>query len=267
MRQDDPRRDDTEDRLRQALHAQLDGAEPATPPASIRALGARRAARIPFGLVAAGASIVVVAALVGSRLPWTDGGHPAATATGATVASPSTLASTMPAPLPPGLLGSPATAPSAGSGTGAADQQMSSVQPAATAAGPAVATPDIRVVPPPRPATAPPVPRSTPTATPSAQATGTVVVTLAQAGGTVGLAVGQHLELQFGTAYQWSITVTGSGVLAPVLAPLPAGAQGLWVAERAGTASFEAVGNPRCLQATPPCGMPSREFSLTVIVR
>jgi hypothetical protein len=266
MRQDDPRGDDTENRLRRTLHAQLDGAEPATPAASARAAGARRAARIPFGLVAAATSILVVAALVGSRLPWTGGGHPGATATGATVASPSIFASTMPAPVPPGLLGSAAMAPPAGIGTGAPDQQAASAQPAATAAGPAVASPS-RVVPPPRPATAPPVPRSTPTATPAAQATGPVVVTLAQAGGTVDLAVGQHLELQFGTAYQWSISVTGSGILVAVPAPVPAGVQGIWAAERAGTASIRAVGNPLCLQAKPPCGMPSREFSVTVIVR
>ena len=266
MRQDHPGLDDTEDRLRRGLHAQLDGAEPAATRAFARASGARRAARIPFGLVAAAASVVVVAALVGSRLPWTGGGHPGAAATGTTVASPSVLASTMPAPVPPGPLGSTATAPSAGSGTGAADQQVSSAQPIATA-GRAVATPGIRVVPPPRPATAPPVPRSTPTATPAAQVAGTVVVTLAQAVGTVGLAVGQRLELQLGTVYQWSISVTGTGVLAAMSAPLPTGVQGLWVAERAGTASVRAIGNPLCLQAKPPCGMASREFSLTVVVR
>ncbi len=266
MRQDDQRPDDTEDRLRRALHAHLDGAEPAAPSASVGAPGARRAARIPFGLVAAAASIVVVAALVGSRLPWTGGGQPGAAVTAAPFGSPFVLASAMPAPVTPGLLGSTATVPSAGIGELAPGQPAESAQPAATPLGAAVAPPSVRVVPPPRPATAPPVPRPTPIATPAAQATGTVVVTLAQAGGTVGLAVGQHLELQFGTAYQWSITVTGSGVLAAVLAPLQAGAQGLWAAERAGTASLQAIGNPVCLQATPPCGMPSREFSLTVIV-
>ena len=94
----------------------------------------------------------------------------------------------------------------------------------------------------------------------------TVVVTLAGTGGTVGLAVGQRLELQLGTAYQWSISVTASGVLAAVTARVPPGVQGIWVAERAGTASIHGVGNPVCLQAKPPCGMPSREFSVTVIV-
>lgn len=267
MRQDEPLRDDTGERLRRALHAQLDGAEPATPSASVRAPGARRVTRIPFGLVAAGASIVVVAALVGSRLPLTGGGNPGKAATGTTVASPSVLASTMPAPVPPGLLESPATAPSAGVGTSASGQQTAAAEPAATAPGPAVAPASILVVPPPRHATAPPVPRSTPTATPIAAATGTVVVTLAQGGGTVGLGVGQHLELQLGTAYQWSISVTGSGVLAAVQAPVPTGVQGLWVAARPGTASIRAVGNPLCLQAKPPCGIASREFTLTAVVR
>jgi hypothetical protein len=261
MRQDDPRRD-IEDRIRRALHSQLDGAEPAPPPASVRAPGARHAARIPFGLVAAGASILVVAALVGSRLPWTDSGHPGAAPPGTAAASTGTL----PAPVPPGLPESTAMVPSAGIGTGAPDRQVSSPEPAATAVGPAVVTPGIRVAPPPRPASPPPASRPTPTATPAPQATGTVVVTLAQGGGTVDLAVGQHLELQLGTAYQWSISLVGSGILAAVLAPVPAGVQGLWIAERAGTASIRAIGNPPCLQAKPPCGMPSRELTLTVIV-
>lgn len=266
MRHDEPRPDDTEDRLRRALHAQLDGAEPAAPPASVRAPGARRATRIPFGLVAAAASVVVVAALVGSRLPWAVG-HPGAAGTGTAAASPSVLADTFPAPVPPGLPGAVAPVPSGGIGTGTASQQTPSSRPAATSAGPAVVQPSIRVEPPPRPATPPPASRPTPTATPATQIAGTVVVTLAQGGGTFDLAVGQHLELQLGTSYQWSISVTASGVLAAVTARVPPGVQGLWVAERAGTASILAIGNPPCLQAKPPCGMPSREFGITVIVR
>jgi hypothetical protein len=269
MPRDEPRRDDTGDRLRRALHAQLDGAEPAAP-ASVRAPGARRATRIPFGLVAVGASIVVVAALVGSRLPGTGGGHPGAVTIGSAVPGPSVLAGMMPAPVPPGLPGSAAPVPSAAIGTGAPSRQSSSSQPAATAVvapGHGVAPPSVRVEPPPGLPSAPPPPRPTPTTTPAAQATGTVVVTLAQGGETVDVAVGQHLELQLGTAYQWSISVTGSGVLTAVSARLPTGVQGLWVAERGGTASVQAIGNPPCLQAKPPCAMPSREFAITVIVR
>ena len=263
MRQDEPLRDDTGERLRRALHAQLDGAEPATPSASVRAPGARRATRIPFGLVAAGASIVVVAALVGSRLPLTGGGNPGAAATGTTVASPSVLASTIPAPVPPGLLESPATARPPGRTTRVASRRRRRTGGDSTRpGGPRRASGSCRR----RGPALPPGPGDARghSAGPTPE---TVVVTLAQAGGTIDLAVGQHLELQLGTAYQWSICVTGSGVLAAVPAPVPTGVQGLWVAERPGTASIRAVGNPLCLQAKPPCGMASREFTLTAVVR
>ncbi len=94
-----------------------------------------------------------------------------------------------------------------------------------------------------------------------------MIVTVAQAGQTIELTVGQRLVLQLGTGYDWTTQVGGSGVLVPVAAPLPAGVQGEWVAERIGTASILAIGNPPCLQAKPPCGMPSRAFDMTVVVR
>ena len=124
----------------------------------------------------------------------------------------------------------------------------------------------VQAVPPPVAATMPPAASATPTAIPWSTS-GTVVVTLAQAGQTIDLAVGQRLVLELGTTSQWTVRVDGSGVLTPASVPLQASQQGAWVAERAGTAQIQVIGNPFCPQVRPPCGMPSRAFTATVVVR
>ena len=45
------------------------------------------------------------------------------------------------------------------------------------------------------------------------------------------------------------------------------GSQGLYRAHKAGETTLTATGDPTCRQARPPCGAPSREFRLQVIVR
>lgn len=262
------RDDDLEERLRRAFHLQLDGAEL---PATDRQARARRGARAPFGLLAAAASIVLVAVLVGSRLAG-PGETPAGVGP-----VPATAGASSNAVLGSGTPGSaatgestpvaiPSTAGSAGvlgPGPNLTAVSPAPAQPPATAK---TATATVRVAPPPVAATLPPAPTPTPTSAP-VSASGTVVVTLAQAGGTIYLAVGRQLVLQLGSTYQWAVQVGGSGVLAPASVPLQAGQQGAWIAERTGTAQLQVIGNPFCLQSKPPCAMPSRAFTVIVVVR
>lgn len=45
------------------------------------------------------------------------------------------------------------------------------------------------------------------------------------------------------------------------------GAQGIYRANTPGTAIPTAYGNPKCVQSTPPCLMPSVMFRITLIVQ
>ncbi len=263
------RDDDLEERLRRALHVQLDIAEPTT---TDRPPRARRGVSGPFGLLAAATSIVLVAVLVGPRLAGPGGTSPGGSS----------------GPFPAGT-SSAEVAGSEAPGTGGASASTSGSIPSTTgsAGGPgpgpnltAMSPAPTRTQPldatlPPTPAEtrgpAPtasrkPAPTRTPWATPTA-ASAVVVVTLADAGQTVDLAVGQRLVLQLGATYQWTVQVSGSGVLAPASVPSQADQQGTWIAERTGTAQLQVVGNPYCLHSKPPCAMPSRAFTVTVIVR
>ena len=52
--------------------------------------------------------------------------------------------------------------------------------------------------------------------------------------------------------------------------PIPAivvGAKDRYIAFTNGTATLTATGDPVCLSSTPPCGMPSIVFEITVIVQ
>ena len=261
------RDDDLEERLRRALHVQLDGTEP---PATDRRPRARHGAGVPFGLLAAATSVVLVALLVGPRLAGPGGtpagGSPALAAAG--VSSTAGVSSEAPGAAPSGP-STPAAIPPAGSaGSPGPSPSPVAVSPSGTEHPTPTKTPTatVQAVPPPVAVTMPPAPTATPTPVPQS-ASGTVVVTLAQVGQTIDLAVGQQLVLQLGSTYQWTVQVSGSGVLAPTSVPSQAGQQGAWIAERAGTAQLQVIGNPFCLQLKPPCGMPSRAFTVTVVVR
>lgn len=269
--------DDLETRLRRMLHAELDGTEPASPapvPGGTRGSRIRgRSGPAPLGLLAAITSIVIVAALVGPRLagpggtPATAGSAPAGSAPAGAIAP----AGGSPVQAGPGTSGtSPSTAPAAGIASPAVASSAApgpigtppAPVPAATRVAAATATPGATHARPTPSAS----PAPSPTATTSGETTGSVVVTLADADGPVMLAVGQRLVLQLGTTYDWVVSVDGTGVLAPVTGALQPGQQGAWIAERAGTALIRIVGNPPCLQAKPPCLMPSRVLTITVTV-
>lgn len=72
--------------------------------------------------------------------------------------------------------------------------------------------------------------------------------------------IGDELRISLDNAYVWSLaSISDPTVLA--------GAQDGYFAFANGTATLTMIGNPECLNLTPPCGMPSILYSLTVIVQ
>jgi len=98
---------------------------------------------------------------------------------------------------------------------------------------------------------------------------GGLTVTLADQGKTINMTVGQSFLLKLGGDYTWNIVISDENVISrtPRNIPLVQGAQGIYDATAAGTATFTATGEPVCLKATPPCSTPSIQFSITVVVK
>lgn len=85
-------------------------------------------------------------------------------------------------------------------------------------------------------------------------------VTMADNGRTFVMNVGDSLRLNLDLSYGWSpFSISNPAVLA--------GAQDRLFAFEAGTATLTTTGDPECLNLTPPCGMPSIIFTITVIVQ
>lgn len=155
------------------------------------------------------------------------------------------------------------------------------VAPAASASSPPIATaqasesPAATVVPSPAPSAAPsasPAPRSsagpTPTPRPTTPPPDTRTITLANDGSTVHVAIGARVLVKLGTDLVWTVQVANPAVLARVRGvALIVGAQGLYAAVRAGSTLVTATGDAACRTAVPPCMVPTRLFSVTVIVR
>lgn len=261
--------DDIERRLIRALHAYLDDAHPAGGPVVGRAR--RRTAGAPVGLLAVAAVVVVVAALTVPALTGPGGPFAPAAATSpgqaAGLSASGGIADGLSADVggaSPVASTGVATGQSLAASSGAVPVLPSPVAPRATSritsggsAAHGTATPV---------ATA--APRPSPTPAPTASAAGTtVVVTIAEAGATVHVAVGDRLQLELGTLYTWAVSLApaGSSVLVAVPGALPAGQQGAWTATKAGSVTVVAVGDPLCRQAKPACMLASREFTLTVV--
>lgn len=88
----------------------------------------------------------------------------------------------------------------------------------------------------------------------------TIEATMADNGRTFVMNVGDKLMLNLDFSYGWSaFSISNNAVLA--------GAQDGFFALTAGTATLTTTGNPECLNFTPPCGMPSILYSITVIVQ
>jgi hypothetical protein len=110
---------------------------------------------------------------------------------------------------------------------------------------------------------------SIPTETPPPSVEGNgQTITLANDGGTVTLAPGESFLLDLGEGYQWDVSVQDESVLSrEVNVTVISGAQGVYLAHKAGQTVLEANGEPPCRQNKPACLMPSRHFQITVIVR
>lgn len=141
------------------------------------------------------------------------------------------------------------------------------------------ATPAVIVVPPPVPigvASASPTaqvsaePLKTPlptTAPTSGHPSDLRTITLADDGATVRVAVGERVLVKLGTDLEWTVQMTDPTVLVRVRGvALIVGAQGLYAAAKAGTTLVTTIGDAACRTAVPPCMVPSRLFSVTIVV-
>jgi hypothetical protein len=88
----------------------------------------------------------------------------------------------------------------------------------------------------------------------------TYEATLADNGKTFVMKVGDKLKINLDYSYVWSLTsISNPAVIA--------GAQDGYFALASGSATLSITGNPECLNSTPPCGMPSIMYTITVIVQ
>jgi hypothetical protein len=94
-------------------------------------------------------------------------------------------------------------------------------------------------------------------------------VTLEDSGKTVMLKVGDRFLLNLGMdVYQWSLNIDDQTVLSRVKNIMTIkGSQGLFEALKAGRATLTASGDPLCASAVPACKMPSRLFTINVVVQ
>jgi hypothetical protein len=94
----------------------------------------------------------------------------------------------------------------------------------------------------------------------TASSSTTYEATIMDNGKAFNLKVGDTLKLNLDPAYDWStVSVSNTSVIVVT--------QGIYQARASGTATMTATGNPKCLNSTPPCGMPSIMFTITVIVQ
>lgn len=94
-----------------------------------------------------------------------------------------------------------------------------------------------------------------------------LVLTLDNYGQTITLEPGQRFLLSLGDAYEWTVTVADPAIVGLVLdAPVVPGSQGLFEARQPGTTILAAGGDPPCRKNKPPCGAPSRDFQVTLVV-
>jgi hypothetical protein len=109
-----------------------------------------------------------------------------------------------------------------------------------------------------------------PTTTGEAVTTGNgqQVITLSDGGRTFTYNVGDRFLLSLGEGYDWNVTISDPAVVSRVInIQVVRGAQGVYEAHQAGSIELAASGDPVCRNAKPPCGMPSRIFQVTVIVK
>lgn len=88
----------------------------------------------------------------------------------------------------------------------------------------------------------------------------TYEATMTDNGRTFVINIGDKLRINLDLSYDWSaISVSNPAVIG--------GAGDGYFAFTNGTAILTTTGNPACLNSTPPCGMPSIMYTITVIVQ
>lgn len=94
-------------------------------------------------------------------------------------------------------------------------------------------------------------------------------ITIADSGRIINMNVGDSFLLNLGSnMYEWTVNVDNQNVISrEINMAVINGAQGIYLAHAPGTAKLTAVGNPQCLNSTPPCLAPSILFAITVIVQ
>jgi len=107
---------------------------------------------------------------------------------------------------------------------------------------------------------------SSPSSTPTAVSTQTV--TLAEDGQTITLRVGESFLLKLGEDYTWTPIVDDETIVSRAKGiAVVRGAQGVYDALKVGKTTLTAAGDPVCRQVKPPCGQPSREFEIQIVVQ
>jgi hypothetical protein len=92
-----------------------------------------------------------------------------------------------------------------------------------------------------------------------------VVVTIANDGTTLHLAVGQQFTLNLGNGADWIVKVADEQVVQRVTGvALPAGTQGIYEAGRPGATVLSAVGSPHCTSGV--CPLFRIAFSVAITV-
>jgi len=94
------------------------------------------------------------------------------------------------------------------------------------------------------------------------------LVTLADGGRTIPLAVGETFKLQLDTRHTWMIQIADERVLERIADPnAGSDVQGIYRARVPGQTTLEAEGEPTCRASNPPCMLPTIQFVVTVLVQ
>jgi len=97
-----------------------------------------------------------------------------------------------------------------------------------------------------------------------------IIITLndARTAQTFYLTVGDTFMLKLGDGYTWQVQIDDERIVARVPnISLKAGAPWLYQARAVGQTEVQIAGDPVCLNASPPCAMPSVLFQVKITVR
>lgn len=91
------------------------------------------------------------------------------------------------------------------------------------------------------------------------------VVTLDAQGKTIYMTAGGRFLLQLGEQYDWTVSISDQSLLSRVPnVAVARGAQGVYMAHKAGTVRLTATGDPPCRKSTPACALPARLFTVSI---